>query len=67
MVDFHGFHVGKYTSPMDGMGMVWVWQAQDIQATRYAFAAILGDGSVATWGPMAIYQVIFLTVFFWGF
>ena len=20
LVDFHGFHVGKYTSPMDGMG-----------------------------------------------
>ena len=20
MVDFYGFHVGKYTSPMDGMG-----------------------------------------------
>ena len=22
MVDFYGFHVGKYASPMDGMGMV---------------------------------------------
>ena len=21
MVDFYGFHVGKYTSPMDGMGL----------------------------------------------
>ena len=21
LVDFYGFHVGKYTSPMDGMGI----------------------------------------------
>ena len=24
MVDFYGFHVGKYTSPMDGMGLVFL-------------------------------------------
>ena len=23
MVDFYGFHVGKYTSPMDPMGFGW--------------------------------------------
>jgi len=24
MVDFYGFHVGKYTSPMDGMGYIYI-------------------------------------------
>ena len=63
MVGFHGFHVGKYTIH----GWYGYGKRKDIQATRYAFAAILGDGSVATWGPMAIYQVVFLTVFSGGF
>ena len=48
MVDFYGFHVGKYTSPMDSMGNVQVpggklWKRSFWSNVRQKIWAIYND------------------------